>query len=218
MVGGWVDRDKKWMVGWMDINIKDGWLDGWRKNMDSYMGRKHGQKTWMVGWIEKMDGWMVSKKYGSWMDIKNIQGWLDGYKTIDGQFDASKKWMVRQKIQRWMDGYTTIDGWLNGQKKKMKKQMDGWLNQGEKMDGQIEDTKMDGWIYNRWMVEWIEEENEKIDGQMDRDNKWTDAQKKISMDRKQWMAGWTEKKWMVGSGKKNMDGWMDNKKLMVGWI
>ena len=37
-----------------------------------------GEKTWIVTWIEnmdgwmdkKMDGWMVSEKYGSWMDIK----------------------------------------------------------------------------------------------------------------------------------------------------
>ena len=32
---------------------------------------------------------------------------------------------------------------------------------------------------------------------------------KKSMDRKQWMAGWTEKK---------MDGWVGEKIWMVGWI
>ena len=63
---------------------------------------------------------------------------------------------------------------------------------------------MDGWIYNnRWMVEWIEEENEK--------NRWTEKinrrmHRKKSMDRKEWMAGWT-------GGK---DGWLGRGKY--GWL
>ena len=47
--------------------------------------------------------------------------------------------MDRKNIYGWLDGYITIDGQFDASKK---------------IDGQIEDTKIDGWIYNnRWMVE-----------------------------------------------------------------
>ena len=32
MVGGWVYRDKKWRVGWIDRYKKDVWQDGQKKN------------------------------------------------------------------------------------------------------------------------------------------------------------------------------------------
>ena len=51
------------MVGWIEIIYeKNGWLDGQKKKMDSWMDKKYMKNIWMVGWIKKwkkkMDGWM----------------------------------------------------------------------------------------------------------------------------------------------------------------
>ena len=43
-----MDRDKKWMVGWIYIYIYiyDGWVDRLIKNIDGWLAEKHG---WLHG-------------------------------------------------------------------------------------------------------------------------------------------------------------------------
>ena len=70
-----MDRKNGGMVGWIQkmygsIEKKDGWLDGWRKQIDGWLEgkqkyekidgwldgqKKNMKKSWMVGWTGKIE-------------------------------------------------------------------------------------------------------------------------------------------------------------------
>ena len=100
---------------------------------------------------------------------------------------------------RGMVGYTKIDGYKNGSWMDIKK----W---------------MVGWIKNRWMVGWMEKIEEKIDGWMDRQDKWMVGCIVKIYEKNSWMVGWKRKLegWLNGY-KKNIAGWLDGQEKIDGW-
>ena len=70
------------------------------------------------------------------------------------------------------------------------------------MDGWIEKHR---WITNRWMVRWTEKIYEKIDGWMNRNDRWMVG----CIEKNRWMGGRKDKnRWMVG-GIDTIDGPLD---------